>query len=67
TAVTIEAVDLEGKPLKIDAEGWLARVFCHEIDHLDGVLFTDHLRGLRRERSRRQLKRLAADRDGVLA
>lgn len=66
-SVTIEAVDLEGKPLKIEAEGWLARVFCHEIDHLDGILFTDHLRGLRKERARRNLKRLAADREGVLA
>jgi peptide deformylase len=66
-AITIEAMDLEGKPVKIEAEGWLARVFCHEIDHLDGVLFTDHLRGLRKERVRRQLKRLAADREGVLA
>jgi peptide deformylase len=67
TAVTVEAVDLDGKPIRIEAEDWLARVLCHEIDHLDGVLFTDHLRGLRRERARRQLKRLAADREEVLA
>jgi peptide deformylase len=67
TSVTVAAVDLEGKPMEINAEGWLARVFCHEIDHLDGILFTDHLRGLRKERARRQLKRLAAEREEVTA
>ena len=41
----------------------LAELIQHEVDHLDGILFTDHLRGLRRERSRRQLKKLAADQE----
>ena len=63
TLVTVEAQDLEGKPIEIRAEEWLARAFLHEIDHLDGVLFTDHLRGLRKERVRRQLKRLAAEQE----
>ncbi|HYO12501.1 MAG TPA: peptide deformylase [Thermoanaerobaculia bacterium] len=67
TSITVRAVDLEGKPMEINAEGWLARVVCHEIDHLDGILFTDHLRGLRKERARRQLKRLAAEREEVTA
>lgn len=67
TSITVRAVDLEGKPMEINAEGWLARVVCHEIDHLDGILFTDHLRGLRKERARRQLKRLAAEREEVIA
>jgi len=67
TAITVRATDLEGKPMEINAEGWLARVVCHEIDHLDGILFTDHLRGLRKERARRQLKRLAAEREEVIA
>jgi peptide deformylase len=58
-AVSVRAQDLEGRPVELEAEGYLARVLCHEIDHLDGVLFTDHLRGLRRERVRRQLKKLA--------
>lgn len=61
TQVTVKARDLEGKPVEIHAEGWLARAFCHEIDHLNGVLFTDHLRGLRKERVKRQLKKLAAE------
>ena len=60
-AVHIRALDLDGKPIEIRADDWLARAFCHEIDHLRGVLFTDHLRGLRKERARRALKRLAAE------
>jgi peptide deformylase len=59
--VTVQAQDLDGKPVEILAEDWLARALCHEIDHLDGVLFVDHLRGLRKERVRRQLRRLAAE------
>lgn len=40
-AVTVKAQDRDGGKLLIKADGWLARVFQHEIDHLDGVLFTD--------------------------
>jgi peptide deformylase len=39
--VTVRAQDPQGKKLKIRAVGWLARIFQHEIDHLDGVLYTD--------------------------
>lgn len=40
-AVEIKALNRHGKPIKIKANGWLARIFQHEIDHLDGVLYTD--------------------------
>lgn len=40
-AVTVRGQDRTGKEMRIKAEGWLARVFQHEIDHLDGVLFID--------------------------
>lgn len=40
-AITVKGQDRHGKPRRIKAEGWLARVFQHEIDHLDGVLYTD--------------------------
>jgi peptide deformylase len=40
--VQIKGLNKYGKPTKIKAEGWLARIFQHEIDHLNGVLFTDH-------------------------
>jgi peptide deformylase len=62
-AITVRAQTLEGESFELEAEDYLARAICHEIDHLDGILFTDHLRGLRRERSRRQLKKLAADQE----
>ncbi|HEV7506605.1 MAG TPA: peptide deformylase [Thermoanaerobaculia bacterium] len=57
--VTVRAQDLGGHPIELQAEGFHARALCHEIDHLDGILFPDHLRGLRKERVRRQLKKLA--------
>ena len=40
-AVTVKAFNRRGQPVKIKAAGWLARIFQHEIDHLDGVLFVD--------------------------
>jgi peptide deformylase len=39
--VQIKALNRHGKPMKIKAKGWLARIFQHEIDHLNGVMFTD--------------------------
>jgi peptide deformylase len=39
--VTIKGFNRRGQPLKIKANGWLARIFQHEVDHLDGVLFVD--------------------------
>ncbi|HEX4964350.1 MAG TPA: peptide deformylase [Thermoanaerobaculia bacterium] len=59
TRIAVRAQDLEGRPFELEAEGYAARAISHEIDHLDGILFTDHLRGLRKERARRQLKKLA--------
>ena len=43
TRVTVEGLDENGIPIKVEAEDFKARVFQHEIDHLDGVLFTDRL------------------------
>jgi len=60
-SVRVAAADAVGRRFQIEAEGLLARAICHEMDHLAGVLFTDRLRGLRRERGRRALKRLLAD------
>lgn len=39
--IQVKGVNRHGKPMKIKAKGWLARIFQHEIDHLNGVLFTD--------------------------
>jgi len=41
SSVTVKAQDRRGRPVKVKAEGWLARIFQHEIDHLNGVLFVD--------------------------
>jgi len=40
---TVSGVDLQQNPLKIEASGWLARIFQHEFDHLDGILYVDKL------------------------
>jgi peptide deformylase len=40
-SVTVRGFNRRGQPLKIKAKGWLARIFQHEIDHLEGVLFVD--------------------------
>jgi len=40
-AITVRGQNRYGKPVRIKANGWLARIFQHEIDHLDGILFTD--------------------------
>ena len=42
-AVTVKGLDRRGKPVRIKAQDLLARVFQHEIDHCDGVLFIDHI------------------------
>jgi peptide deformylase len=40
-AVQVKALNRHGKPFKVKVDGWMARIFQHEIDHLNGVLFTD--------------------------
>lgn len=55
--VAIKGIDLTGKEKVIEAEGLLARVFCHEIDHLNGKLFIDHLSLLKRNLIKKKLKK----------
>ncbi|MCL2379328.1 MAG: peptide deformylase [Coriobacteriia bacterium] len=43
SSVVVEAFDVDGNPTTVQAEGFLARVFQHEIDHLDGICFVEHL------------------------
>lgn len=40
-AIQVKGLNRHGKPTKIKAEGWLARIFQHEIDHLNGIVFPD--------------------------
>jgi len=46
--VTIKGLNRFGKPAKLKASGWLARIFQHEVDHLDGILFTDRATQVRK-------------------
>ncbi|HXE58236.1 MAG TPA: peptide deformylase [Gemmatimonadales bacterium] len=47
--IVVEALDREGQPFRLEASGLRARAIQHEIDHLDGILFIDHLSPLRRK------------------
>lgn len=42
--VRIKALNVDGKPIRLKAEGFLARVFQHEIDHNNGIVFIDHIK-----------------------
>ena len=42
--VKLKALDVNGKPVRVTAEGFLARVFQHEIDHTNGLVFIDHIK-----------------------
>lgn len=41
--VLVKGQDVRGRPIRVPAEGWFARILQHEIDHLDGILFIDRL------------------------
>jgi peptide deformylase len=56
--VKVEAQDRQGKPLEIEAEGYFAKCLQHEIDHLDGVVYVDHLHKIHLERFARKLKKI---------
>jgi peptide deformylase len=43
TRITVKGQDANGKPIRVNADGWFARILQHEIDHLDGILFLDRL------------------------
>ena len=58
--VTVRGLDLRGEPVEVEGEDVLARALCHEIDHLDGVLFVDKLSPLKRSLIRKRLKKKAA-------
>ena len=56
--VTVRAYDASGKEFEMRGEGLLARAFCHEIDHLKGVLFLSHLSMLKRDLIKRKIRKL---------
>lgn len=64
--VTVEYIDLAGEKQLVEADGILATVLQHEIDHLDGLLFIDHLSKLKREMVIRKFKKLSKQREAKL-
>ncbi len=55
--VKLSYLDYDGKPQEVDCDGLLATCIQHEIDHLEGVLFVDHLSTLKRDMLMRKLKK----------
>jgi peptide deformylase len=59
--IHVTAQDVEGKPLEFDAEDRFARIIQHEVDHLLGTLFIDHLSSLKRALYKKKLKKILQD------
>ena len=55
----LKGLDRHGEPQSVDASGLLARCFQHEMDHLDGTLFVDRLRGLQKDLILRKVRKLS--------
>jgi peptide deformylase len=56
--VVVRGLDRDGRPQELEGTALLARAFQHEMDHLDGRLFVDHLRGVKRDMIVRKLQKL---------
>jgi len=62
-AVRVRYMDLDGEIQEIDADGLLATCIQHEIDHLDGVLFIDHISKLKRDRVMKKFTKIAKEKE----
>ena len=56
--IVVEALDRHGQPFELRVDGLLATCIQHEVDHLDGKLFIDHLSALKRDRAVKKLEKL---------
>jgi peptide deformylase len=56
--VVIRGVDLDGKEIVVEGTDLLARAFCHEMDHLNGKFFLDHLSFIKRDIIKRRIKKM---------
>ena len=59
----VKALGRDGHEFTVQADGLFATVIQHEMDHLDGVLFVDHISTLKRELIKRRMRRLKAERE----
>ena len=55
--ITVEALDIDGKPFTLEADGLLAICVQHELDHLNGKVFVEHLSPLKQNRIKTKLKK----------
>lgn len=62
--IKVRVQDLDGKVREFEVEDHFARVVQHEVDHLDGILFIDHLSPLKRALYKKHLKKMLQDQDG---
>jgi peptide deformylase len=63
--VKVRGVDRHGNPVDIEAEDLMAICLQHEVDHLNGVLFIDHISGLKRSLYKKRLKKILKERDSM--
>jgi peptide deformylase len=56
--VVLRGIDLDGKEITLEGRDLLARAFCHELDHLNGILFLEHLSFIKRDMIKRRIRRL---------
>lgn len=59
--IKVQAWNEKGRPFTLEVGGFLARVIQHEYDHLDGILFIDRLKALKRERAVKQYEKLSKE------
>ncbi|MBI5184100.1 MAG: peptide deformylase [Nitrospinae bacterium] len=64
--IEVKGLDIEGKEIVISAEGFLARIFQHEIDHLNGFLFWDRMSKIKRDILKRRFKKMMMKKRVVL-
>jgi peptide deformylase len=62
---TLNGVDLNQKPVRIEAEGWFARIFQHEFDHLEGTLYVDRLNDEYKAEAQEIIKERGWGKDGL--
>ena len=63
--VVVEGVDLDQNPVRIEAEGWFARIFQHEFDHLNGIIYVDKLSFASRKEAFELMEELGWNKPGV--
>ena len=63
-SVLVEGIDKDGNPIQIEADGFHAIVLQHEIDHLNGKLFIDHMSPLKRQLFKKRFKKKQHQKNG---